>query len=516
MEFIKQEIRNFTWKTKNMMQFTMDDTINISDSLMDMERLVLVKGNVVVEETKALVDRFQIKGYLNYQILYRADKSGAIFDSLNGRVPFVEYINADGTKETDYIEVHTSLNDLTVSMLHSRKISLKALIGIDYQVKEYECFQAVSDIKEAEHVKVLNGSFSMMGLQLQKSEKIRFNGRVEIPSNKPNIYQVIWKSLSLTGTSTKPMDGYVMVNGTLNLFLVYSAEDENMPIQYFNVEIPFEQRVNEEESSEDKICGSHVTLDTYQLKVMPDENREDRLIDIMADMSLELKLYGTEEMKLVKDAYSPSEEMNPVWKKFAVQHLLLRNCAKTRVQEVVDMPKAQSVLQICNVEGSVSIDDTVRTEHGILVEGVISTQLTYLSREENGSLASATFDLPFSYEIDVNGMKEDISYSIVPILDRIGAVQIQEHQIELKAEISLDVLVFTNEMEKAVLDMKVEPMDIEKKRALPCLIGYIVKEGDTLWSIAKQYYTSVETISKINELSGDELHAGDKLLIMKE
>ena len=516
MEFIKQEIRNFTWKIKNTMQFTMDDTVNISETHMDMEQLVLVKGNLVVEETKALVDRFQIKGYLNYQILYRADKGGSIFDSINGRVPFMEYINADGTKETDYIEVHTSLNDLTVSMLHSRKISIKALIGVDYQVKEYECFQAISDIQEANHVKILNGQFSMMGLQQQKTEKIRFNGRVEIPSNKPNIYQVIWKSLSLTGTSTKPADGYIMVNGTLNLFLVYATEDENMPIQYFTVEIPFEQRVNEDMVNEDMICGGHVNLDTYQIKVMPDENREDRLVDIVTDMTLELKLYGLEEMNLLQDAYSPTEEMNPVWKRFTIQHLLLRNCAKTRIQEVVDMPKAQTILQLCNVEGSVSIDDTERTENGILVEGVVCAQVTYLNKEEKGSLASVTFDIPFSYEIDVNGMKEDISYSIVPTLDRINGVQIQENQIEIKAELSLDVLVFTNEKENAVLDMKVAPIDVEKKRALPCLIGYVVKEGDTLWSIAKQYYTSVETISKINELSGDELHAGDKLLIMKE
>ena len=105
MEFVKQRIENYTWKVKNAMQFTIDDAINVPENLLDMERLILVKGNVVVEETQAMVDRFQVKGNLHYQILYGGDKEGNVFDSLTGKVPFIEYVNADGTKETDYGQV---------------------------------------------------------------------------------------------------------------------------------------------------------------------------------------------------------------------------------------------------------------------------------------------------------------------------------------------------------------------------------------------------------------------------
>ena len=89
MEFIRKDIHNSAWKVRNTMQFTIDDAINVPDSHLDMERLVLVKGNVVVDEIQAMVDRFQIKGTLNYQILYSADKENSAFDSIEGKVPFV-------------------------------------------------------------------------------------------------------------------------------------------------------------------------------------------------------------------------------------------------------------------------------------------------------------------------------------------------------------------------------------------------------------------------------------------
>lgn len=516
MEFIKREIRNYTWKVKNTMQFTLDDTINIPENLLDMERLILVKGNVVTEEPQAMVDRFQIKGTLNYQILYSADKEGNAFDSLSGKVPFVEYINADGTNEGDYIEVRPALNDLTVTMLHSRKNSLKALIGIDYQVKANENFQAVTGIENGENVEVLNDSLSMMSLKRQGVQDMQVEEQTEIPTNKPNIYQVIWKSMSVTGVQMKPIDGYIDVSGNLNIFLIYTAEEEGMPLQYFTMEVPFEQRMEDDIASEEMISGSFLTLNQYHISVVPDEHGEDRMLDIAAEFSVEIKLYGNEEITLLRDAYSTEMEINPKWKNFTIQHLLLRNCAKTKISETITMPNNQSVLQICNVEGSVSIDETERTAKGILVEGVLGAQLTYLSKEENGALSSANFDVPFSQEIELAGMKDDITYSIVPLLDRITAMQLNATQVEMKAEISLEVLAFTNESARAVLNMDIAPINQERKKSLPGIIGYIVKKDDTLWSIAKNYYTTVDRLKQINELENDIISVGNRLVILKE
>ncbi len=515
MELIKHEIKNCAWKIKNAMQFTMDDVINVPDNLMDMERLVLVKGNVVMEEAVAMTDRFHVKGSLHYQILYCADKEGNVFDSLEGKIPFVEYVNADGAKEGDYIEVHASLNDLTVTMLHSRKVSMKSLIGLDYQVKENEIFDAVTEIIDAPKAQMLRKEISMMSLQQQEKRQMQIKEQVEIPANKPNIYQLIWKSVSVSGVQIKPADGYMMVTGDMRVFLVYTGEEENMPIQYLTMEIPFEERVMEDVCVEEMISGSFLALNDYHITVMPDENGEDRVLSLVADFTLETKLYGEDRMELVQDAYALDMELVPKWRAFHIQHLLLRNCAKTKVNDVVEMPKNQSASQICNVEGSVSIDDTERTMKGILVEGVVGTQVTYLSRE-NGGLSSATFDIPFSYEIEVDGMTDDITYSIVPFFDQIQGQLLNENELELKAEISLEVLAFNNEVVNAVLDVDVMMPDEEKRKMMPGIVGYITKEGDTLWSVAKEYKTTIERLCQMNGLEKNEIKKGEKLIVVKE
>lgn len=47
-------------------------------------------------------------------------------------------------------------------------------------------------------------------------------------------------------------------------------------------------------------------------------------------------------------------------------------------------------------------------------------------------------------------------------------------------------------------------------------MGYIVKNGDDLWDLAKKYMTTEESIQEMNGLESDKIKAGDKLLIFKE
>ena len=61
-----------------------------------------------------------------------------------------------------------------------------------------------------------------------------------------------------------------------------------------------------------------------------------------------------------------------------------------------------------------------------------------------------------------------------------------------------------------------EPVTEEEWEKMPGIVGYIVKEGDTLWSLAKKYMTSEASIRLVNQIEKDVLSPGEKLLIMRE
>ena len=49
----------------------------------------------------------------------------------------------------------------------------------------------------------------------------------------------------------------------------------------------------------------------------------------------------------------------------------------------------------------------------------------------------------------------------------------------------------------------------------PGIVGYIVKPDDTLWSIAKNNHTTIAELIHTNQLEEEEVHGGEKLLIVK-
>ena len=57
---------------------------------------------------------------------------------------------------------------------------------------------------------------------------------------------------------------------------------------------------------------------------------------------------------------------------------------------------------------------------------------------------------------------------------------------------------------------------MKKIQSMPGITVYMVKPGDTMWDIARRFYTTVEEIEELNELSEEEIESGQPLLLVKK
>ena len=69
--------------------------------------------------------------------------------------------------------------------------------------------------------------------------------------------------------------------------------------------------------------------------------------------------------------------------------------------------------------------------------------------------------------------------------------------------------------EQTVLSVAEEPLDTERLKKIPGIIGYVAKPGDSLWKIARMFHTSVERIMELNHLSDSTIRPGDRLILVK-
>ena len=70
--------------------------------------------------------------------------------------------------------------------------------------------------------------------------------------------------------------------------------------------------------------------------------------------------------------------------------------------------------------------------------------------------------------------------------------------------------------EQLIESVEEQPLDRKKLESMPGITVYMVKQGDTLWDIAKKFYTTMEEIISMNSLENDQLTLGQPLLLVKK
>ena len=101
-------------------------------------------------------------------------------------------------------------------------------------------------------------------------------------------------------------------------------------------------------------------------------------------------------------------------------------------------------------------------------------------------------------------------------LEQLGAVMLGGGEAEVKAQLTVELLVFQPVQEEVVTSVQTQPFDLKRWEQQPGIVGYIVQPGDSLWKIAKKFHTTVDQVREMNEIDGEEAGAGARLLLIKE
>ena len=146
LELVKKNIHMNRFKSNVATQVTLDDDFIVPDTMDDMARVILSSGDIQIESVNNQGERVLVKGKLNFQILYRKAEGG--FQTMAGHIPFEEPVNIPGLEEKDYLGVSWDLEDLTASMINSRKVSVKAIVTLVIRVETLYDAEAAIDVIE--------------------------------------------------------------------------------------------------------------------------------------------------------------------------------------------------------------------------------------------------------------------------------------------------------------------------------------------------------------------------------
>lgn len=507
----------------------------IMDADNEIENIINQKEIVTTDGVVTRENQITVNGTINYNILYYPKNSEMVCGE-EKEINFEENIKLMGINSEDNANVAMEVLSSSIKPVDGKnyiyKIQLKAYIIVekiedldiataidtDSQGENYENDFAKenSGKNNVEDIMTKKRNIDSLAIIADKTDTFRVSEQIAVPHGKPPIGTIVWSDIRIKNQNIKTMEGSIIINGQLSVFIIYIPEMENMPEQWLEQTIDFNGQLEMSEATEDVV--SYIELWLNNVNVQPEINQDNEMrnMSVSALLKLNVKLYKETSINVIEDVYKPGANLVPIMEPKTYQKLLVKNASRTKevVKMKIDKTKGQ-LLQICNSQAEIKIENILVRDNSLKAIGKIKTCIIYISSDDRHPICCQCRESNFEHGIDAEGIEGNDEYFLNWKVEQVNANMLNADEVEIKAVIALEAIVFKKVEQNFVTEINQEPVDMEALNSAPVLKGYIVQKGDTLWKLAKENYTTIEKIMTVNNLENETIKKGDRLLIIK-
>lgn len=520
MNLLKKNIHIDCEEKNGLSQISLEEDINLSDNKPDVQKIIYEKGQIQIEEVNPTKDYVLVKGKLLFCMLYTSADAGKGICCYEGKLPFEEKLYAEGVQSTDRVRAKGELEHLNVGTINSRKLSVQALLCLHVWVDEMHDVALPIEAEERESTDGVSYQIQKQNLKVatlvaQKNDILRVREEVQLPASYPNVFDILWKSITLEDVEIRPMEDKLSVQGDVCLFVLYEGEDEEHSIRTFESKVPFSGTMECEGLMERMIPEIRYEMGQQELDVRPDFDGEQRTFGIDMILDFSMKIYAEESVEMISDAYGVGCNLILEQKEMKLHKLLMRMTAKNKLSGRMKIKEdAGAVLQIMHCEGKETVDYQEITGEGLVLQGSVDVQVLYISGKDEAPYNCVRQNLPFRYVLDVPGLKEKDSYTLHTSLEQLQAMAIGGGELDIKGLLCFTVTAFEGMDVKVISDVWEEKPSVKELESRPSMVLCIAGKEDTLWSIGKRYGVLMSQITEVNQVDG-EITPGEKLLIVR-
>lgn len=460
-------------------------------------------GNVCIYKKEVLDGKVRFDGSVDLNIIYLADSETDTTRGLTTALDFTQIIDVDNCRTGMELRNNITIKDIECKVLNGRKINTKVVLEINIYIYSNEEINILKKINNVEGVQTLNSNMQINNLV--GSGCCRANAKDTISVEEGDCLAEILKTeVNLINSEMKVSYNKVLLKADAYVKIMYLTENGDIKVVSSN--IPVMGFIDIPNVSEDNLLNCYYEIKNILVKP---NSTEQHSIYIEIEFEICCDASNTMQIESIQDMYCPNSSLE--FKQKEVNTITDKQINKNicNIKERILIPEISSN-KIYDVEINPSVNSVNVLNGRMVYEGDLKLNFIFSSNNSNG-IDTKRYSLPFTYNIDDENINQNktINININCIEDEF--VVTSDGMIDCKIN-----LEFRNEMyETANINIIDEvQMSEENNNSNPSMIVYIVKEGDTLWEIAKKYKTTMQEIININNLdNGDEIFVGEKLFI---
>ena len=472
----------------------------IPDIKPDILNAISTSGTVCIYKKEINEGKVRLDGCIDTYVMYLADDENNSIRGVNVNLDFTQVIDVPNAMPEMNLDTEVKLKNIECKVINGRKIGIKAFLEINIKVTTNEDIDIINNVN-LKGIQMLNKNLNINSLIGRGSTKVYAKDTIVI-DNIDNLAEIMKADLHISNKDVKISYNKILAKADLNVRLLYLTDDNRM--NTVESVIPVMGFIDMPDVTEENVCNTK-----YEIKnvVIKPNNAEDHSVYVEVEIEIYCEVYRNQEINIIQDLYSPTMNIMFTQKQIKIMQ------RKENVQSTCNILEKQTIPELAGnkiYDVTTNVDITKQTvlNDRILYEGEVT--LNYIFNSSNG-VDTKKIVVPFNFNVDFPGVNQNSNIETNIEMGAQDFVITSDDSIDVKIDIIFNVTMAKSADINIIDDIKEE----ENRSACTCsLVIYYVKDGDTLWKIAKKFGSTVEEIARINGIENvDKLNVAQQLFI---
>lgn len=508
----KMELQQEIFKVSNSIargsvQTYASGDIIVPDTKPDILKIIQVDADASITDKNIRNEKLMIRGRVNLKILYIPDSDKDKISSINTNFSFEQEINCKNAGENMYLFVSANVTRAEFSVTNSRKLYIKTVVGMDYEVCDTNEIGIVTDVEGEEKIEIKRESISIENIADICEHNFILQENIELPSGAQPIAELLKTDTEFVDTEYKTVTGRIIIKGAVSVCILYTTAEND--IVHAEMELPFTE-VIDSNTNDNAECEVVYDILNVICNCTEDSDGDRRVLNTEIEINAQVRATEKETIDVISDCYVPMKKTELVKETAELDEIVATPMSKNTLKEIIEFP--QSVPEVKSIYNAIMkpyVTKAVCDNGKLLCEGKVDAYILYLSSSSDNPVYSLHREIPFAFVLSYENNGKNLIPRVKAEVEHSEYTLNTAGEVELRCILNLYADIVNERNEEIITDINI--CDNEDTSRGICI--YFVQQGDNLWDIAKHYGVSRAMIKKYNDIEEDILKAGAKLFI---
>ncbi len=517
VELIKKPIVLNEMTKRENVQVVKERDLIVPDGKPDIQRVLQLDGKIDINQVDVSEDRATYKGQIDISILYLTGNDPNTIYTMKGSIPIEDFVIMEGLERDQRVDFDYNIEHISWNILNERKVNVKTILQMQLSAARFNEATIITDISSQLPIQTREEQLEVTKVDVSREEKIIIKEDITLSKGKPSIGEILKVDTKIHDEQIKRTDEEIAYNGMIEATILYKPADSEEAIDIVSQRVPFAGNIEVRKNDSEIYWDCILDVSPSYMQVTPDYDGEDRVVEAEFIVVARYTTYDRLTEKVIKDVYCPGKKIQTTQKNLEYMNLIAKSNVSVPKKEVLTLenttPENNQIFSVCMKP---IIEEKQPEDDKLTIKGMLETKIIFISKEGASKIDTVTNIIPFSQEVQAIGINKKMI--IIPRVIVRDIKVINQTRGEVMVDYLLDYMVegYSQDTLPTLEQIDVTDMSKEDLEKYPSITVYLVKQGDTLWELAKKYNTTVKDIQELNGLElADPLHSGQKILIVK-